>query len=76
VANPAIEAMGRGWAFTFTGLIMLSMMPVLLAIMRWGPEWRREETRKVEARRTRRAEKKNGKEAAKQQHILQKQEKA
>ena len=57
VANPMIEAMGRGWAFTFVGLVELAAMPTLMAIMKWGPEWRREEKRKVEEQLRRKEEK-------------------
>jgi multidrug resistance protein len=57
VANPMIEAMGRGWAFTFIGLVELALMPTLLAVMRWGPEWRRAEKRMVEERHKREDEK-------------------
>lgn len=63
LANPMIDGMGRGWAFTFIGLVELAMMPTLLAVMKCGPEWRREEKRKVEERQRR----KNEKQAAKQQ---------
>lgn len=56
IANPLIEAMGRGWAFTFVALVELSLMPLLVAVMRWGPEWRRAEKRKVEEQEKQRYE--------------------
>ena len=58
VANPMIDAMGRGWTFTFIGLVELATMPVLLAVMKWGLEWRRAEKRKVEEQEKRKDEKK------------------
>ena len=61
VANPMIEGMGRGWAFTFIGLVELAAMPTLLAVMKWGPEWRREEMRKVEEQLKRKEERKTAK---------------
>lgn len=58
VANPMIDGMGRGWAFTFVGLVEFALMPTLLGVMKWGPEWRRQEKRKVEEQLRRREEKK------------------
>jgi multidrug resistance protein len=35
-----IEAMGRGWCFTFIGLMIIAASPLLLVILKWGPGWR------------------------------------
>ena len=35
-----IEAMGRGWCFTFIGLVIIAASPLLLVILKWGPGWR------------------------------------
>jgi multidrug resistance protein len=61
VANPMIDGMGRGWAFTFIGLVEFALMPMLLVVMKWGPEWRRQEKRKIEEQLRRREEKKAAK---------------
>jgi multidrug resistance protein len=57
VANPMIHAMGRGWAFSFVGLVEVAMMPTLWILMRWGPQWRREEKSKVEGQLRKKEEK-------------------
>lgn len=38
---PMTNAMGVGWAFTLIGLIYIVLSPMLLAVIRWGPGWRR-----------------------------------
>lgn len=45
-----IEAMGRGWCFTFISAVVAALSPILFVLQRWGPEWR-------EARRARAEEK-------------------
>jgi len=62
VVNSMIDAMGPSWAFTFVGLVNLLLMPTLLAVMKWGPEWRGAEKRKVEEQNKRGHEKKAKKE--------------
>ena len=49
-----IEAMGRGWCFTFVALVVFVSSPMLLAVGKWGPKWReerrvREEKKKITA---------------------------
>lgn len=42
-----IEAMGRGWAFTFVAGVVALFSPILWLLERRGPEWR--EARRVRA---------------------------
>ncbi|KAG8425868.1 hypothetical protein J3459_008659 [Metarhizium acridum] len=42
VIEPMIRAMGTGWAYTFVGLVMIVLSPMLLAVTRYGPKWREE----------------------------------
>lgn len=39
---PMINAMGRGWSLTLVGLLCLACGPLLVAVVTWGPRWRRE----------------------------------
>jgi hypothetical protein len=39
---PMTDAMGLGWAYTLIALIYVLLSPMLLAIIRWGPGWRKE----------------------------------
>ncbi len=45
---PMTNTMGLGWAYTLIGLIYLLLSPMLLAVMKWGPKWRKEKAEKVE----------------------------
>jgi len=45
-----IEAMGRGWCFTFVAAVVAALSPILWVLIKWGPGWR-------DARRVREAEK-------------------
>ena len=40
VVNPMMEGMGRGWCFTFIGLVMLTTIPLLMIVIRFGSGWR------------------------------------
>jgi multidrug resistance protein len=42
VIQPMLNAMGRGWCYTFIALVMLCTMPLLMIIIRKGPQWREE----------------------------------
>ncbi|TKA31471.1 hypothetical protein B0A50_02318 [Salinomyces thailandicus] len=42
-----IEAMGRGWCFTFVAGVVAVCSPILWVLERWGPGWR--EARRVKA---------------------------
>ncbi|KAL2004420.1 hypothetical protein VTN02DRAFT_31 [Thermoascus thermophilus] len=47
---PMLDAMGRGWCFTFIAFVMiLFTFPLLLAVIRFGPRWREERRAKQEA---------------------------
>jgi MFS family permease len=45
---PMTDAMGLGWAYTLIGLIYVVMSPMLLAVVKWGPKWRKEKAEKEE----------------------------
>jgi MFS family permease len=54
VIVPMIDAWGRGWSFTFIGLVDLALLPVLWILVKFGPRWRvarLEKERKKEAER-------------------------
>lgn len=51
VINPMIDAMGRGWCFTFIAFVMLATLPLLLVVIQFGPKWREERRVKEEARK-------------------------
>lgn len=54
VIVPMINAMGRGWAFSFVAFVYVALLPVLWVLMKFGPKWRvqkmDEEKRKEEER--------------------------
>jgi MFS family permease len=37
-----IDAMGRGWCFTFVAAVVALFSPILWILVRWGPKWRDE----------------------------------
>ena len=41
VILPMTSALGWGWAYTLIGFIYLALSPLLFAVIRWGPVWRR-----------------------------------
>lgn len=43
-----IDAMGRGWCFTFHALVVLALSPILWLLWRSGPVWREARRVKVE----------------------------
>jgi predicted MFS family arabinose efflux permease len=51
VVLPMLEAMGRGWAYTFAGLVQIAIIPLQVAIIWWGPAWRARQRRRDERRR-------------------------
>lgn len=55
---PLIDAIGRGWTSTIFGLLWLALSPMLWAVMKHGPRWRREQKEKLEAKRKRKDDKK------------------
>lgn len=65
VVNPMIDAMGTGWTFTLISLVWVGLTPMLWAVVRWGPKWRKERQEKNLARKERRAEEKAVRDAEK-----------
>ncbi|MCJ1408132.1 hypothetical protein MMC19_002205 [Ptychographa xylographoides] len=53
VVIPMLEAMGRGWTYTFTGLVWIAGSAMLFAVMKWGPGWREDLKIKKENKRVR-----------------------
>ncbi|KAM0794168.1 major facilitator superfamily domain-containing protein [Usnea florida] len=47
---PMINAMGRGWSFTFVGLLCVACAPPLVIVMVFGPQWRRKRVSKEKDR--------------------------
>ena len=43
-----LDAMGRGWCFTFLGLLCLVFSPMLTVLIKWGPKWRRERKERID----------------------------
>ena len=60
VVNPMINAMGNGWTFTFIALVWVVFSPMLLILLRKGPQWRKEKKEKDAKRRERKAAKREG----------------
>ncbi|KAK0988891.1 hypothetical protein LTR91_009413 [Friedmanniomyces endolithicus] len=50
-----IEAMGRGWCFTFIAGVVAAFSPILWVLERWGPGWREARRARVEEVERRRA---------------------
>jgi MFS family permease len=44
-----IDAMGRGWCFTFIALVLLVLSPILWVLQKFGPQWREERRVRKEA---------------------------
>jgi MFS family permease len=42
IIQPMLNAMGRGWCYTFIALVMLCTLPLLMILVRKGPQWREE----------------------------------
>jgi multidrug resistance protein len=42
IINIMVDAMGRGWCFTFIALVCIVTMPMLWVELKWGPRWREE----------------------------------
>ncbi|KAI9730069.1 MAG: hypothetical protein M1834_006061 [Cirrosporium novae-zelandiae] len=51
---PMIHGMGRGWCYTFLGLALIGLSPILLAVIKWGPKWREEKRIKDEEKQAKR----------------------
>jgi MFS family permease len=53
---PMSDAMGEGWAYTTLALMFMLSCGGLLAIMKYGPQWRKARQAKEDAREKRKAE--------------------
>jgi MFS family permease len=51
VVQYMIDAMGLGWCYTFSGLVLVAFTPLSAIIVRWGPKWREERFLKEERRK-------------------------
>ncbi|KAK4996880.1 hypothetical protein LTR66_003608 [Elasticomyces elasticus] len=61
-----IDAMGRGWCFTFIALVVLATSPIMWVLVRWGPEWREERRLRVIRRKEELEDKERAKSADKE----------
>ena len=43
-----IDAMGRGWCFTFISLVVVALTPIMWVLEKWGPVWREQRRVRVE----------------------------
>ena len=48
IINIMIEAMGRGWCFTFIGLVLAFFSPLLYVEVRYGARWREQRRQRKE----------------------------
>jgi MFS family permease len=53
---PMTDAIGLGWSYTLIGLMYIGLSPMLLAVIRWGPSWRKARREKDERRAKEKAE--------------------
>ena len=47
-----VEAMGRGWCFTFIAAVVFVTSPMVWALLKWGPGWREERRVRVEKKKS------------------------
>ncbi|RDW62641.1 hypothetical protein BP5796_10943 [Coleophoma crateriformis] len=47
---PLLDALGIGWNYTFVGLCIIGLSPMLFAVMRWGPRWRKTRVERQEVK--------------------------
>lgn len=45
-----INGMGRGWCFTFIGLVVMATTPIMAVLLKWGPQWREERRVRLEGK--------------------------
>lgn len=58
--QPMIDAVGAGWAFFILGAISIALLPVLLLVVRKGPQWRAEVAAKEKAKKEKKEAKARG----------------
>ena len=56
LVNPVIKAWGRGWTFTFIGLLEIGLSPLAWVIYVWGHRWRKEKMERIAAQKRHRQE--------------------
>jgi predicted MFS family arabinose efflux permease len=66
VVLPMLDAMGRGWAYTFVGLVQIAIIPLEVAIIWWGPVWRARQRKRDERRREKKEDQVKGMKETKQ----------
>ena len=49
-----IEAMGRGWCFTFIAGVIYITTPILVILLRCGPTWREQRMQRLDDEQRRR----------------------
>ena len=49
VVVPMIDRMGVGWTYTFASLVWIAFSPLLWALMKYGPRWRKAKKAKIDA---------------------------
>lgn len=60
VIDYIIRAWGLGWTYVFVGCLMLSSVPALLCVMKFGPRWREARYVRMETKEREKEEKKRG----------------
>lgn len=50
------KAIGAGWTFTLLSGICLLVVPMPLAVLKWGPRWRKRRRERVKAREEKKAQ--------------------
>jgi len=60
--QPMIDSVGSGWAFFILGAIYIVLFPLLLVVMKKGPQWRAEVAAKEKRKKEKREEKMKAKE--------------
>lgn len=48
---PMLDAMGKGWCYTFVGLLQIAIIPLQVVIIVFGPRWRRRQKVRDKQRR-------------------------
>ncbi|KAI9726409.1 MAG: hypothetical protein M1834_009037 [Cirrosporium novae-zelandiae] len=64
VVDPMLNAMGRGWTYTFVGLVWILFLPLLMALVKWGPKWRAERSGEQEKKKAKEQEKREKEESS------------
>ncbi|KAJ8062279.1 hypothetical protein OCU04_008826 [Sclerotinia nivalis] len=57
---PMVNRMGLGWAYTFIALLYVFLSPMLFAVIKWGPGWRRERAERERVEEDRKNENEGG----------------